>query len=180
MKILKTTAISLIILGIVFDYYLNVDANVPNIAGENEYQMAPEFSLSTLNEKEFNLSDYRGKVVMLNFWATWCGPCKWEIPLLNELHNTYKEDDFLVVGVAITSGSKEDIESFLKSYDVSYPILYGSDDEIARIVYMYGNFASIPSTFLINPKGEVTNYYMGAQHREVFEAGIRNILDSNL
>jgi len=82
--------------------------------------------------------------------------------------------------VAITSGSKDKIESFIKSYNVDYPILYGSDEDIARLVYTYGNFASIPSTFLINQKGEVTNYFMGAQEKEIFEGGIRNILDSNL
>ena len=180
MKILKIIAISLIILGIVFDYYLDVDANIPIAVGEEDYQMAPEFSLKSLSGEDFNLADYRGRVVMLNFWATWCGPCKWEIPILNELHSLYKDDGVIVVGVAITSGSKEKIESFMKSYNVDYPILYGSDEDIARLVYTYGNFASIPSTFLINQKGEVTNYFVGAQEREVFERGIRNILDSNL
>ncbi len=142
--------------------------------------MAPEFSLKSLSGEDFNLADYRGRVVMLNFWATWCGPCKWEIPILNELYNLYKDDGVIVVGVAITSGSKDNIESFMKSYKIDYPILYGSDEEIARLVYTYGNFPSIPSTFLINQKGEVTKYFVGAQEREVFEGGIRNILDSNL
>lgn len=180
MKVLKIIAILLLISGIVFDYYLDVDANVPVAAGEEEYQMAPEFSLKNLNEEDFNLVDHRGKIVMVNFWATWCGPCKWEIPILNELYNRYKDENVIVVGVAISSGSKEDIASFVKKYDVAYPILYGSDEEISRLVYKYGNFASIPSTFLINPKGEVTNYFMGAQEKEIFEEGIRNILDSNL
>lgn len=180
MKALKIIAIGLIISGIVFDYYLDVDANIPEVVGEEGYQMAPEFSLKSLSGEDFNLADQRGKIVMLNFWATWCGPCRWEIPMLNELYNSYKDDGVIVVGVAITSGSKDKIESFIKSYNVDYPILYGSDDDIARLVYAYGNFASIPSTFLINQKGEVTNYFVGAQEKEIFEGGIRNILDSNL
>lgn len=180
MKALKIIAIGLIISGIVFDYYLDVDANIPEVVGEEDYQMAPEFSLKSLSGEDFNLADQRGKVVMLNFWATWCGPCRMEIPILNELYNGYKDDGVIVVGVAITSGSKDKIESFIKSYNVDYPILYGSDEDISRLVYSYGNFASIPSTFLINQKGEVTNYFVGAQEKEFFEEGIRNILDSNL
>ena len=162
-------------------FFLDLDKDIAmGYPGDDHYQMAPDFTLSSIDGAEITLFDYRGMVVVLNFWATWCGPCKFEIPILNDLYDTYGKDNFVVIGIAINSGSKDDIEKFAKKYEIAYPIVYGSDKEIGKIVYNYGNFASIPSTFFINKKGEVTNFFKGAQSRNTLEKGIQNLLNSSL
>jgi len=153
--------------------------NAVGTTDEDHYQMAPDFTLTSLNEEEITLSDYRGKVVVVNYWATWCGPCRYEIPILIELQEQYGTDKLIILGVAIDSGSKENIVKFAEEFNITYPILYGSDEEMAKIVYLYGNFASIPSTFIVNRVGEVTNYIIGAQSRGVFQTYIERQLELN-
>ena len=168
---------SLVVAAFVFDFY---PKNAIGNSDDDHYQMAPDFTLNSLDDEEITLSDYRGKVVVLNFWATWCGPCRYEIPMLMEFQKKYGTDKLIVLGVAINSGSKEKIEKFAKEFSITYPILYGSDEELGKLVYLYGNFASIPSTFILNHQGEVTNYIRGAQSRNVFEEAIERQLESNL
>ena len=163
----------------VFFFDLNPDFASAD-AGDDHYQMAPDFTLPAIDGGEITLSDYKGKIVVLNFWATWCEPCKFEIPILNDLYDTYGKDDFIVIGVAINSGSKDDIEKFAKKYEITYPVVYGSDKELGKIVYMYGNFTSIPSTFFINRKDEVTNFFRGAQSKNTLETAIQSLLNSSL
>ncbi|MCH7618572.1 MAG: TlpA family protein disulfide reductase [Candidatus Marinimicrobia bacterium] len=175
----RTGQLALLMITAVFFADLNPDFAAAD-PGDDHYQMAPDFTLSAIDGGEITLSDYKGKVVVLNFWATWCEPCKFEIPILNDLYDTYGKDDFIVIGVAINSGSKDDIEKFAKKYQIAYPVVYGSDKELGKIVYMYGNFASIPSTFFINRKGEVTNFFRGAQSKNTLETAIRSLLNSSL
>ncbi|TFB13180.1 redoxin domain-containing protein [Candidatus Marinimicrobia bacterium MT.SAG.4] len=166
----------IIVASFVFDFY-PVDAiGTP----DDDYQMAPDFTLTSINGEEITLSDYRGKVVVINFWATWCGPCRYEIPMLIEFQELYGTDKLIVLGVAINSGSKEEVQKFADEFNIIYPILHGSDEELGKLVYMYGNFASIPSTFIVNGKGEVTNFIKGAQSRSVFQTYIEQQLESNL
>ena len=166
----------IIVAAFVFDFY-PVDAiGTP----DDDYQMAPDFTLTSINGEEITLSDYRGKVVVINFWATWCGPCRYEIPMLIEFQELYGTDKLIVLGVAINSGSKEEVQKFADEFNIIYPILHGSDEELGKLVYMYGNFASIPSTFIVNGKGEVTNFIKGAQSRSVFQTYIEQQLESNL
>lgn len=174
---LNQLAILLIIASIFYNFSAE---NVANKLNHDDYQKAPVFTLQSLVGEHISLSDYMGKVVVLNFWATWCGPCQVEIPILNELYSTYGKDKLMVLGVAINSGSEEKIKKFADDYDMAYPVLYGTDREIEEIVHMYGSFSAIPTTFLINQKGEVTNYYMGAQSTRTFEEGIDHLLNSSL
>lgn len=180
-RIMKRSGIFFVFLTVmaafVFDFYPENAIGTPD---DDDYQMAPDFTLTSLDEEEITLSDYRGKVVVVNFWATWCGPCKYEIPMLIDFQEQYGTDNLIILGIAINSGSKEKIKKFAEDFNITYPILYGSDEELGKIVYLYGNFASIPSTFIINRKGEVTNYIRGAQSKSVFQTNIEEQLKSNL
>ena len=180
-RIMKKSGIFFVFLTVVaafvFDFY---PENAKGTPDDDDYQMAPDFTLTSLDGEEITLSDYRGKVVVVNFWATWCGPCRYEIPMLINFQEQYGTDNLVILGIAINSGSKEKIEKFAEEFNITYPILYGSDEELGKIVYSYGNFASIPSTFIINRKGEVTNYIKGAQSKSVFQTNIEEQLESNL
>src|SRR5271156_7064427 len=89
--------------------------------------VAPDFSLESLDGKTIHLSDLRGKAVLLNFWATWCGPCKIEMPWFVDLQNQYGAQGLQIVGVAMDDGSKEDIAKFAKDMGVNYPIVIGKE-----------------------------------------------------
>src|SRR5262245_59403446 len=90
-------------------------------------QLAPDFTLDTLDGKPVQLSNFRGQAVLLNFWATWCGPCKIEMPWFVELQKQYGPQGLQVIGVAMDDSSKEDIEKFVKEMGVNYPILMGKE-----------------------------------------------------
>ena len=121
----------------------------------------PDFSLYSSDGDLYNMRSLEGKTVLLNFWATWCGPCRMEIPDLNEIKEKYNEDDFIVLGISI-SDTKNALIDFDKLYGVNYPLLYGSPKEIERIMIDYGNIFSVPTSILINKKGEMIFSYPGA------------------
>ena len=119
----------------------------------------PDFTLKSHDGKEYNMRSLEGKVVLLNFWATWCYPCRLEIPELNEFHEKY--DDFIVLGISI-SDSKKQLDDFTKLYDVKYPLLYGTSKEIDRISMDYGGIFAVPTSILIDKNGESIFSYPGA------------------
>src|SRR6202035_5873669 len=99
----------------------------PSTPHLTQASVAPDFSLESLDGKTMRLSDFRGKAVLLNFWATWCGPSKIEMPWFVELQNQYAAQGFQIVGVAMDDASKEDIAKFAKEMGVNYPILIGKE-----------------------------------------------------
>ena len=126
-----------------------------------EINKVPDFSLNSNKGDLYNIRSLEGKVVLLNFWATWCGPCRMEIPELNEMQKIYGEDNFIILGISI-SDTKKALDDFMKLYEVEYPLLYGNPKEIEKVLIDYGGIFSVPTSILINKKGEKIFSYPGA------------------
>jgi peroxiredoxin len=126
---------------------------------------AVEFSMKDMKGQTHRLTDYRGKWVLVNFWATWCPPCQQETPELVALHNAHKDKDLVVLGMALDS-SKKDVEKFIVKYQVSYPMAVGDYKMAAQL----GDIEALPSTFLIDPKGKLVGFQEGMITREAIES----------
>ncbi|NQU04846.1 MAG: redoxin domain-containing protein [Calditrichaeota bacterium] len=146
--------------------------------GESGGIKAANFSLSDMEGKPVNLSDYAGKVIILDFWATWCPPCVKEIPHFNDLSKEYGDKGLVVIGVSVDRGGKEVIEEFLKKTQVDYTIALVDKDT-------YGQYQSylpkseqggIPFTFVIDRKGVIRHHYVGYREKDVFIEAISPLL----
>lgn len=132
-----------------------------------EAQTAPDFTLTDVNGDQVSLSDFSGKVIVLNFWATWCGPCRMEIPDFVDLQNKY-EDDLVIIGVSLDKDGPRAVEPFVKEYKINYPIIYGS----GQVVQDYGGIRGIPTTFIIDRDFNIQRKYVGYRDRSIFENDI--------
>ncbi len=133
---------------------------------------APDFTLKNLDNQDVNLSDYKGKVVFINFWATWCGPCRMEIPYFIELIDKYGKDGFVVLGIALDPREFNKVPGFVDQMGINYPILLDK----TGVSQMYGGIRSIPTTFVVNREGKVVQRIVGSRPKTVFE----QIITSNL
>ena len=134
---------------------------------------ATDFVLEDIQGKVHRLTDYRGKWVVVNFWATWCPPCLREIPELASLHSAHKDKDLVVIGIALQSGSSDKIASFAREHGINYPVVLG-DFKMAKKI---GAVDVLPASFLYNPGGEQVSYQAGEVTREIIEAYIKNKLN---
>jgi peroxiredoxin len=137
-----------------------------------EGQAAPDFTLQALDGHPVRLSDYRGKGVLLNFWATWCQPCKIEMPWFVELQKQYGPQGLQVVGVAMDDASPEEIGKFAKELGVNYPILLGKEN----VGDAYGGVQFLPETFFISRDGKVVDKVFGLKSRSEIEESIKKSL----
>lgn len=133
---------------------------------------APEFTLQSLDDKTISLADYRGKAVLLNFWATWCEPCKIEMPWFVELQKQYGPEGLQVLGIAMDDASKEDIAKFASNMGVNYPILLGKE----AVGDAYGGVQFLPATFYIGRDGKVIDKVFGLKGRGEIEESIKKAL----
>ena len=133
--------------------------------------LAPDFELQTLDGKNLKLSDLRGKAVLLNFWATYCGPCKVEMPWFVELQKEYGSQGFQIVGVANDDASTEDIAKFAKEMGINYPILIGKDS-----VSDSYKVSVLPTSFFVDRDGKLIAREFGLQSRSVFVDHIKQTL----
>ena len=137
----------------------NKDNNEPS------YIPAYDFNLPLFNDSgqdsTIHLSSLKGNVVLLNFWATWCGPCIAEIPEFNDLYNKYNSEGFEILGVSVSDNYKQ-LKKFSNKIKVDYKLLFGSSDEMGIVIQNYGGFYSVPVSYLINRDGFVVRGYPGA------------------
>ncbi len=132
-------------------------------------QLAPDFTLNSVEGKPIKLSDYRGKAVVLNFWATWCGPCKVEMPWLIDLQNKYRSEGVEIVGVSMDDGNKDAVAKFAKEMGVNYTVLLGKES----VGDAYGGMVGLPTTFYIDRNGKITNSVAGLISKGEIEDNIK-------
>jgi len=135
---------------------------------------APDFTLDSLDGKSLRLSDLRGKAVLLNFWATWCGPCKIETPWLVELQNQYGSQGLQVIGVAMDDSGKDEIAKFAKDMGVNYPVLLGKE----AVGDAYGGVPALPESFFIGRDGKIVDRIIGLKGRADIEDSVKRALDT--
>ncbi len=135
---------------------------------------APAFTLADLDGKAVSSEAFKGKVVILDFWATWCPPCKAEIPHFVRLQSKYRGQGLEVVGLALDAGGAKDVRPFAEDHGVNYTMLIGNED----VTKAYGNITMIPTTFVIDRNGKIRHRFVGQVGPEVFEQAIQPLLAS--
>jgi len=143
--------------------------------GDVKGALAPDFTLKTIDGKDVKLSDLRGKAVLLNFWATWCGPCKIEIPWFMELEKQYASQGLVVIGVAMDDNAKDVVPKFAQDMKIDYPVLLGTD----QVADQYGGVEGLPTTFYIGRDGKIVKRIAGLTSHSDIEESIKAALDTS-
>ncbi len=150
---------------------LATQLSIPQAQASGGHPFAPNFSLSDLSGQTLTLDDYKGKVVMLDFWATWCGPCRIEIPEFVELQKRYRDQGLAVIGISMDD-SPEPVKEFYAQFKMNYPVAVG-DEKLAEL---YGGILGLPTTMLIGRDGRIYAKHVGATDISVFEREIKELL----
>jgi thiol-disulfide isomerase/thioredoxin len=132
---------------------------------------APAISLTDIEGKKLDLVDYKGKVVVLDFWATWCGPCRIEIPGFVEMQNKYAQQGFSVIGISLDD-EPEPVVQFYKEFKMNYPVAVGNQ----RVGEIYGGILGLPTTFVIGRDGRIYAKHIGAEDVSVIEDEVQQLL----
>ena len=133
---------------------------------------APLWTLPDVNGKPVNLADYKGKVVILDFWATWCPPCRAEIPGFIDLQKKYGAQGLVVIGASVDQDGPAVVNAFISQNHMNYPVVMANED----VTKAYGGIEGIPTTFVIDPSGHIVTSYVGGTEESVFEAQIKPLL----
>ncbi|MGB8772332.1 MAG: TlpA disulfide reductase family protein [Candidatus Korobacteraceae bacterium] len=135
------------------------------------HSVAPDFSLQDLDGQPLKLANYRGKVVLLDFWATWCAPCRDEIPHFVEIQDKYREQGLQVIGISMDDGPKP-VREFYQQFKMNYPVALGNE----KLAQAYGGVLGLPVTFLIGRDGRVVSKYIGEVQVPTLEQAIQSLL----
>jgi thiol-disulfide isomerase/thioredoxin len=140
-------------------------------SSEKHSAVAADFNLQDLSGKTVKLSDFKGKPVLLEFWATWCPPCRESIPGMEQIYKTYADKGLVVIGVSLDQGGWDSVKSFVKDRGMTYLILKGNDDVSADY-----QVRTIPLLIIINKEGKVVKRYLGIGGDDELEKDIRAVL----
>jgi peroxiredoxin len=150
----------------------NRSVKAASVKADKDRKPAPDFALKDANGRVVHLSDYRGKVVVLDFWATWCGPCRLEIPWLKEFQSKFKDKGFEVLGVSMDDDGWASVKPFVSELGINYRIVIG-DDATAQ---SYGGVDALPTTFVIDREGRIAKIHIGLTSKSEIENGIEQLL----
>lgn len=145
---------------ILFSTAVNAQPPSPYAVKKLSGQKAPDFTLKDVSGNSISLSSFRGKVVLLNFWATWCPPCRAELPSMNKLNELLRKKGFVILAVS-TDRAVVDVEDFLKIYPVNFPVVVDYNLTVSMSLY---KVFMVPITFLIDKKGIIVKKYFGEQN----------------
>jgi peroxiredoxin len=134
---------------------------------------APAWTLKDPYGKPVSLSDFKGKVVVLDFWATWCPPCKVEIPGYIKLQKKYADDGLVIVGISIDSDGNEVVKKFMAEYGINYPVVMADDSDV---IAAYGDLSMFPTTFIIDREGKIRDKKLGKLPTAQYEQAILAVL----
>ena len=140
---------------------------------EKDRKPAPNFTLKDSNGKSVSLADYKGKVVLLNFWATWCGPCGLEIPWFEEFEQQYKSHGFAVLGVSMDDDGWSAVKPYMEEHKINYRVLLGNDS----VSQLYGGLDALPTTFIIDRDGNIAYPHVGLIGKNEYLNEIQSLLD---
>ncbi len=135
--------------------------------------MAPDFTLNDSNGKAVRLSELRGDVVLLNFWATWCAPCRVEIPMFIGLQQAYRDRNLVVLGVALDEEGWSVVRPYADAKKINYPVVVGDD----RVSDLFGGLKAVPTTFIIDRQGRVAATHVGLCQKSEYEGDIKAVLN---
>lgn len=149
----------------------STSAQLPTIRFVRDPDPAPEFKLKTLDGKEISLADSRGKVILLNFWATWCGPCRAEIPSLIQLQKRYS-DNLQIIGLDVDDDEEDDVRKVVTAQGINYPVAVASP----QVRMAYGGITALPTVFVINSEGRAVQKHVGLFNPALYETEVRALL----
>jgi peroxiredoxin len=151
------------------------ESTVPDTSGEISTSLgpAPDFERTTLSGNAVRRADWEGRVVVLNFWATWCAPCREEIPHLIDLQREYSPEEVRVAGVSIDEEGASVVRPYAEEMDISYPLILDPERTLAE---KYGGHYAVPTTFIIDPNGNIRQRYMRAVEKEDLRPVIESLL----
>jgi cytochrome c biogenesis protein CcmG, thiol:disulfide interchange protein DsbE len=133
--------------------------------------VAPDFAVTDIDGRKLNLSDFRGKVVLLDFWATWCTPCRAEIPHFVEMQSKYGPQGFQVIGISMDDDAKP-VREFYQQYKMNYPVAVGDD----KLADQFGGVMGLPVNLLIDQEGRIHSKHLGATDVSVFDEEVAALL----
>lgn len=143
------------------------------VKNSNQRKKAPDFALKDGSGKLVHLADYKGKVILLDFWATWCGPCKIEIPWFTEFERKYKDRGFEVLGVSMDDDGWKVVAPFVQEKKINYRVLMGDD----KTGDQYGGLEALPTTFVIDRSGRIASVHVGLTNKKDFSDAIEQLLE---